>query len=556
MTALADRSVSTDPSRSTGRFRLVIGAALMAIYLVASFGSDSSAFLSTDTGGKAATLEAMVENDSWQPDLGYWAEHVDPDGSLYPMFGTNRIGDQWVNVTSLPMLLLARPLYAIGGYRLALLIPMTAAAAAALLAAELAKRLGSERLPTTWVIGLASPVAVYALDLWEHSLGLALMLGAIVLAVDLGRGERTLFAAVGVGLLFGAASAMRQEALVYGFVTGVVASIAMIRSSGLVSAALRGSAIVIGLAVATAANSGLERLIFGTAVRAERSTATLSVGGRRTGERLTEAAITGAGPFSTTDSMSVAFAALLAGSLLWLGVASVRRWPMRPPVVIVGAIYLMVGLDLVMNGLRFVPGLLATAPLAALGIVAGVREQRLRLTAAIAIGSLPLIWAVQFLGGAAPQWGGRYLLCSMVLLVVQALVGFDGDRRVLLGLTAVGAVMSLLSVAWLVERTHAVAATMDDIAALPEEVVVFSDPFVPREAGSRVIEEQWLVASGSEQRSEASAVLQSAAIETFVFIDLQDRDASTMFVGFRARSITELDFLGSTMTLTSFEADR
>lgn len=527
----------------------------MAVYLLASFGTDSSAFLSTDTGGKAATLEAMVTNDSWLPDLGYWAEDVDPDGSLYPMFRTDQIGEQWVNVTSLPMLMLARPLYALGGYQLALLVPMAAAVAAALLAAELAQRLGSERLPTVWVVGLASPVALYALDLWEHSLGLALMLGAIVLAIDLSRGERTLVAAVGVGLLFGASSAMRQEALVYGFVTGAATSTVLLRRSGPVDAISKGAATVAGLVAATAANSGLERLVYGTAVRAERSTATLSVGGRRTGERLTEAAITGAGPFSSTDPMAIAFALVLAASLIWLGVASLRRWPLRPPVAVVGAIYLMVALDLALNGLRFVPGLLAAAPLAALGIVAGVREPTLRFTAVIAIVSLPLIWSVQFLGGAAPQWGGRYLLGSMVLLLVMAIVGFDGGRRVLIGLTAVSALMSLLSVAWLVERTHAVASTMDTIAALPEEAVVFSDPFVPREAGQRVIQEQWLVASGSEQRAEASEALQSAAIETFVFVDLQDRDASMMFDGFAARSVTELDFLGSTMTLTSYEVE-
>ncbi len=68
-----------------------------------------------------------------RPDVGYWAEQWDPTGHYHPLFDSKQNDDgEWINVTTLPMLLAARPLYDLGGYRLALLLPMVGAIAAAL----------------------------------------------------------------------------------------------------------------------------------------------------------------------------------------------------------------------------------------------------------------------------------------------------------------------------------------------------------------------------------------------------------------------------------------
>ena len=45
------------------------------------------------------------------PDLGYWAERFDPNGVAHPIALNYHIGDQWVNVTTLPMIYAAVPLY-------------------------------------------------------------------------------------------------------------------------------------------------------------------------------------------------------------------------------------------------------------------------------------------------------------------------------------------------------------------------------------------------------------------------------------------------------------
>src|SRR5688500_18638468 len=102
---------------------LLPGVLLLAVYLNLSLAMSPRGFLGTDTGGKVATLRAMDECGCADPDVGYWAERWDPDGSLHPLYYTSRVGDRWVDATTLPMLLSAWPLYALGGYRAALLLP-------------------------------------------------------------------------------------------------------------------------------------------------------------------------------------------------------------------------------------------------------------------------------------------------------------------------------------------------------------------------------------------------------------------------------------------------
>src|SRR5205807_2001537 len=151
------------------------------------------------------------------------------------------VGHRWVDVTTVPMLYLGYPLYRLGGYRLALLLPMLGAVAAALAARALARRLGADEgvgWAAFFLVAVASPLAIYALDFWEHSIGVALMGWGVVLLLDALRlaapvsgapgrqnGDPTRQKAVGVrswgraaataGLLFGAAATLRTEALVY-----------------------------------------------------------------------------------------------------------------------------------------------------------------------------------------------------------------------------------------------------------------------------------------------------------------------------------------------------
>ncbi|HZP31565.1 MAG TPA: hypothetical protein VFC99_21610, partial [Acidimicrobiia bacterium] len=171
------------------RARRVVAAALLlfAVYVSLSLFNDPRATMVTDTGGKIATLRAMQHNGGLDPDVHYWAAKWDPDGRLHGLFYTSRVGDKWVNATTVTMLDVAEPLYAVGGIRAALILPMLGSVLAALAARALARRMGAGR-SGGWLafrcVGLASPLAVYALDLWEHSIGAALMLWAVVFAFD------------------------------------------------------------------------------------------------------------------------------------------------------------------------------------------------------------------------------------------------------------------------------------------------------------------------------------------------------------------------------------
>src|SRR5436190_601681 len=69
-----------------------------------------------------------------------------------------------------------------------------------------------------WVVGLASPITVYALDLWEHAPGAACMVGAIALLVGIVDGESVWPRALGAGALLGLAATMRTEAFPYALV--------------------------------------------------------------------------------------------------------------------------------------------------------------------------------------------------------------------------------------------------------------------------------------------------------------------------------------------------
>ena len=93
----------------------------------------------------------------------------------------------------------------------------------------MSRRLGTGNGWTAyWALGLASPVAIYALDFWEHSVGLALMLWGVVLVLDVINTRAGWRGALGAGALFGAAATMRQEALVYLAVAGTVLAMTLV----------------------------------------------------------------------------------------------------------------------------------------------------------------------------------------------------------------------------------------------------------------------------------------------------------------------------------------
>ena len=372
------------PNLATRRRRM--SPALLAVYGSLSLLNDPRATLGSDSAGKLATLRALDHSGSLDVDVGYWAAHADPTGSLHPLYYTSRVGGKWVQVTTLPQLIAAYPLYRLGGPRAALLLPMLGALLTAFAARALARRLGGgSGWVAFWAIGLATPVAIYALDVWEHSLGLGLMAWGAVLLLDVAAGRGGWKIAGAGGLLFGAAATMRTEALVPLAVGTAIACVTvLVRGRRLAPAVARGLAVVAGAVAALFGEHLLERAVFGVDLRAGRASGTAVAAGTGAVERAKEALTTAVGlnGFApSTDWLLGGVIVVLVGAGAWC----LARRPARTPI---GAVLfaLAVGLYLARFsvGLGYVPGLLTACPLAAAGLALAWSRRSCRLPALLA----------------------------------------------------------------------------------------------------------------------------------------------------------------------------
>ena len=212
-------------------------------------------------------------------------------------------------------------------------------------------------------IGLASPVAIYALDFWEHTVGLGLMLWGVVWCSTCSIASEDVARCVwSRGALFGAAATMRTEALVYLAVCGgtCLPRDARTRARLPVDHRPRSDACSQAPAWSLVANDALERLVLGTDVarRARRrhrpGRGHLARGpGARSGHHVLG-----------TNRLAWASDLVLGGVIVAAGrdwhLAACSRVPERSVVLGVAALLGAAVLYLFVfgNGLGFVPGLL------------------------------------------------------------------------------------------------------------------------------------------------------------------------------------------------------
>jgi hypothetical protein len=548
----ARRPVSVSSWRSSASLAFVV---LTAVYVVLSLFASPHAYLSTDVGGKTAALAAMMERGDWSTDIGYWAADADPEGLAYPFTHTSLTETGWwVNTTSLPMVLAARPLWAIGGAQLILLIPMMAAAGAAVVAGRIQQRLrpGGGRW-AVWIVGLATPLVVYALDFWEHTLGVFLMaLGSLWVldAADPGDGTdraslgRATLIAGGAGLAFGLASTMRQEALVYGFVAGLTLAISSLIILGAkagtgrrVRVLLPSAAMAVAALSVLAANSLLEAWFYGSAFRSTRSAGAAAAAGTELRERFDASFTITLSPINAIHPIATFFGLLLLAGMAWLMVEVRRGGELRRPGLFLIGIGAVLGLRVLQSGPSFVPGLLPTTPLAMAGLGLGVVGRPHRLVAAMALGPLPIVYLTQYSAGAVPQWGGRYILTTGLLLVVLACAELpDRHPGVFRALAIAGLMVTATGVWFNAVRTNSLA---DDFELLEQvadgDVVVWYDNVKAREGGPEVVEHRWISTVGGAETSTVLSILEAQSVDRFVYVDPVD-EPTPSFEGFVARS--------------------
>ncbi len=549
--------------------RTVLGAALLlfACYVLLSAFTDARGTLGTDTGGKLASLEAMERNGGLDPDLGYWAAALDPDGDLHPLYYTSHVGDRWVNLTTLPMPVLASPLYDLGGERAVLVLPMLGAVLAALAARALARRLASaDQDPEAagwwafWLVGLASPLALYALDFWEHSLGVAALLWAAVLALDVVERRAGWRGALAVGLLVGAAATMRTEALVYGLVFGAAAAWVLVRRrTSIAELARLAGAAVAGIAVALLANQLLERLVLGESLRAGRAAGTAAAGGSGVSQRLDEALTTFVGVNRFGHPLDWVVGAL-AGCAVAYGAWRIAASRDRDGRVLgIAALALAAVLYLLRfaDGLGFVPGLLVASPLAAAGVGLGLGrgDRRQRAVVGVAVAALPIVWIFQYSGGAAPQWGARYALVSGALLAVVAAVQLGrAGMRAAAPVVVLALLVTASGVAWLAERSHAVADGMEAIVARGDDVLISREAHLLREGGAFARPDQhWLTATDPAELRQAVTIAAASGADRVGLLTVEDGGAPARLGPYRRGAREEIELLpGVLVTATTY----
>lgn len=536
----------TTGRRPFWRRPLAACALLFVVYLALSFLNDPRGNLGTDSGGKVATLAAMEDFGRVVPDVGYWAAASDPQGVLHPLYYTKHVGDHWVNVTTLPMLYAGWPLYRVGGERALLLLPMLGGVLCALAARRLARLLGGDGMAAFWAVGLATPVAVYALDFWEHTLGLACMVFAVAILVEIARGTAGAPAALGAGALFGLAATMRTESLVYWAVGTVVVLVTrLVARAALARVVAIGAAIAAGVAAVMVTNQLVERLVLGSSVRAGRAAGTAGAAGAGMAGRLGEAFTTTLGLNGLQPPVDVvaggAVVALVAVAVLALGfTAEPNRLVGIGALTIAGVVFVARFGD----GLGFVPGFLVASPLAVAGLCFGWRVRRALTVLLVAVLSLPVVWLLQYQGGARPQWGGRYVLCTSALLAIVGVVLLRRRRAAFVAILAFALLVTACGVAWLSERSHAVAHGMEQVLARHDEAVISTDAHLFREGGAFYRPgRHWLTAVTAADLHRAAAIVREAGDREVAVIGATDHRLPNTLAGFRRRSSHTLEIL-------------
>ncbi len=490
---------------SDGR-RTVLSMSLIALMVaIVIVLGDTRAGSVSDPGGKVATVRVMAERDTAVPDVGYWAESLDADGSVHPLFHTSQTARGWVQVTGLPMILVSVPLWDFGGTTAILLLPLVSAPLAAVAARRIARSLGAPSgWGAFWLVGVGSPVFFYAADFWEHAPATAAALWFVALLLD-DRETSIVRRSVVLGGLLALAYLLRVEAaipavLVAGF--EFLKPSVKIRPNRHRAALLGAGAVALSLVTLW---SRLEQHLMGAAVRSSRVGNQLAGAGVELGQRGEDALVTTVALWATAQPVSLLAGAGVVGILALSVRATSRGNPLMPMIPAVGVLALLLRLA---SGLGFIPGGFTAAPGSAASVVAEGRRAWTVVTTAI--GAMVVTFALQWRGSHTVVWGGRYVMVSTALLVIVGAVNLErlGWRTTAArAVVASTAIVTLHGALWHVVRTREVAATVDQLVAVPDDVVVILTEYdTGREAGSRYGEQRMLTVEDDVELVEAVAV--------------------------------------------------
>ncbi len=350
---------------------------------------------------------------------------------------------------------------------------------------------------------------------------------------------------------------MRTEAIAYVFVATAVVCVLLVRQRrSLRPALVVGAMASLGFGVVMAANAAIETALLGSTIRAARAAGTAQGSGDDLGTRVKEAVTMSGGLLGSTDHNGTIVIFGLIAMLTFIAYRASQRRDQRPAQV-VAAVVVALYLALVVQGLGFVPGLVATTPFAAAGLALAWKQVSARVAAIIAIVGAVLVWFTDFTGGVLPQWGGRYILTSGLLLGVVGIARTESAARWARQFFVTLAVaVTVFGLAWMSQRTHGVADAGAWIASRPEPVVVSSAQFWLRESGSYEPDHRWLTVDRPHDLDRAATVVTDAGFDRFGLLSFDSHgQASPRVPGFHEVSQEVQDWLGVPFRYTVYARD-
>jgi hypothetical protein len=539
----------------TARRRLVISlAGLAALYAIFIAAGDTRAWSGSDAGGKVATIRVMDQRHTLRPDVGYWAERSDPDGTYHPLIYTKKAGTHWLQVTSLPFIYLGLPLYKVAGTAGLLFIPAFGSLLAAYSARRLALAVGAAQgWGAFWLVGLGSPMFFYAADFWEHSAAVGLALLALALLFE----RRNWMVALVAGVIAGVAIVLRTEVLVYVAALGAGVMVVgeerreWLRRAGHIVAAGGGLvAVLVG-------NPLVERAVIGAAVRSTRASDQVASAGGGAGRRLSDGLLTLVGFIPDDTGRAYVIGVALVLTFMAIGYLALRRNHVDLQGRVVGAVAIALAAVRFRDGLGFIPGALPASPVSAAGLV-GARSAKAKVVLVTAIVALPVVWLFQWQGQLVPQWGGRYVLLTGALLTVTGAVALEaaGWRRPMVAfLVGYAIAVSAYGVVWHAQRTRGVARAGAIIDREPkDEVIISGIAHLGRETGAFYGVHRWLNGPGRSGLQGAAAVAKQEGASKIAVVDLSDNVSPPPVDGYRFVDSRKVPFLGFRLTMWRYVA--
>lgn len=520
--------IKTRMSQRRGTVVFAIGLLVVAYVLVAWYLTVPGTFWSVDSSVRFVQLESLRRQGYRTLAVIYPAEDLDAEHRFYPSTLAYRKGGRTYLSIPWQFPMLAAPFYGVFGWPGLLVLPVVGALASSWLTGVGAREDG--QVPASaavLLVGLASPLLVYAGVFWDHTISAALAAGAVALLV-LDLQEASNRRAWWAGVLLGAGPWFRNEG--YLFAVATLAGVWAGERRSAILPLLRGmSTLLLPLWVYNLWWSGHPLGYKGRAAL-ESTMAPGLLGYLQNRVLVAYDTLLSVEHYTRASQPErLAEAAGLAAQVV-LGRALLRQGLERGSAgyVAAGGVALA-GVAVVINVLRLpVMGLIPSAPFVVLAWLRGIPDARSRLLGTVAVVYLVVLVAgAGYVGGL--QWGPRYLLPTLPVLAMlcsRTLGGAWTDhphlrgvlRGVLVLLVASGLWLQTLGLRFIRGSLEAVQAVEGALRSAPYEVLATGFEPLFRLTGHLYFEKKLMAVDSQQELRELVLALARAKVAGWTYV--------------------------------------